>query len=115
VPGHGTDGREVWEKRIQRLRDSELTDAEFAAELGVNVHTLRSWKWKFKEASPTTQRRAASPRTGTRAKRLAQAARGVTFAEMAIAPGVVAGGIELRVREVDVRVRSGSTSRRSRA
>jgi transposase-like protein len=44
-------GREVWEPRVRRLRDSDLTVAEFAAELGVNPSTLTYWKWRLgKEA-----------------------------------------------------------------
>jgi transposase-like protein len=45
-------GREVWEPRVRRLRESDLTVAEFAAELGVNPKTLTYWKWRLgKEAS----------------------------------------------------------------
>ena len=41
------EGREVWEQRVRRLAESGLTAREFAAELGVNVHTLNAWKWKL--------------------------------------------------------------------
>lgn len=37
--------REEWRKRIERWRDSELTAEEFAAEMGLNVGTLRHWKY----------------------------------------------------------------------
>jgi hypothetical protein len=40
-------GREEWRKRVERWRDSGLTCAEFAAELGVNARTLTYWKWVF--------------------------------------------------------------------
>jgi hypothetical protein len=44
-------GREVWEPRVRRLRESDLTVAEFAAELGVKASTLTYWKWRLgKEA-----------------------------------------------------------------
>lgn len=43
--------REEWAKRVERWRDSGLSCAEFAAELGVNPRTLTYWKWMFnKEA-----------------------------------------------------------------
>lgn len=44
--------REIWEKRVGRLRDSDLTMAEFATEIGVNVHTLKHWKWLLCFYSP---------------------------------------------------------------
>ena len=37
--------REEWAKRVERWRDSGLTCAEFAAELGINPRTLTYWKW----------------------------------------------------------------------
>ncbi len=37
--------REEWAKRVERWRDSGLTTAEFAAEVGVNPRTLTYWKW----------------------------------------------------------------------
>ena len=41
------ESREVWEQRVQRLRDSELKTGEFAAELGINPRTLTYWKWRL--------------------------------------------------------------------
>lgn len=50
-------GREVWEARVRRLRESDLTVAEFAAELGVNPSTLTYWKWRLgKEARESKAR-----------------------------------------------------------
>ena len=47
----GRANREEWAKRIERWRDSGLTAAEFAAELGLNARTLTYWKWMLgKEA-----------------------------------------------------------------
>lgn len=44
--------REEWAKRVERWRDSGLTTAEFAAELGINPRTLTYWAWTLKrEAS----------------------------------------------------------------
>ena len=96
----GRTPREVWEKRVERLRESELTDGEFAAEIGVNLHTLRSWKWKLAaevRGADRTQRTPSAPRDERRRSTEAKA----TFVEMAIAPAV---GIELRVGGVEVRV-----------
>ena len=43
--------REEWAKRVERWRDSGLSCAEFAAELGINPRTLTYWKWMLnKEA-----------------------------------------------------------------
>lgn len=51
------DGREVWAQRVQRLRDSDLTTAEFAAALGINPRTLTYWKWRLgKEERLETER-----------------------------------------------------------
>ena len=40
-------GRAEWAKRVERLRDSGQTCAEFAAEFGINPRTLTYWKWVF--------------------------------------------------------------------
>jgi hypothetical protein len=65
-------GREEWAKRIERWRDSGLTTAEFAAELGINPKTLTYWAWTLKrEASgkkrvwPAKKRPAVSARATT--------------------------------------------------
>jgi transposase len=34
-----------WQKRIERWNDSGLSAEQFAAELGINVGTLRHWKY----------------------------------------------------------------------
>jgi DNA-binding transcriptional regulator YiaG len=70
--------RKEWEKRVARLRDSDLTDGEFAAEIGVNVHTLRSWKWKLaaEQRAGTPTRAVSARRRRTRTKPKA------TFVEM---------------------------------
>ena len=39
--------REVWKKRVERWAESGLSAREFAAELGINVHTLTHWKWRL--------------------------------------------------------------------
>jgi len=39
--------RETWAKRVERWRDSGLTAKEYAAEVGVNAHSLSWWKWRL--------------------------------------------------------------------
>ena len=61
--------RETWVKRVERWRDSGLTAKEFAAELGVNAHTLSHWGWKLdreKTAPPAPARRRTSGRAEPR-------------------------------------------------
>ena len=43
----GRETRDEWKKRIQRWAESGLTAKEFAAETGINAHTLTHWKWKI--------------------------------------------------------------------
>ena len=57
------ESRDVWAKRVERLRESDLTAEEFAREIGVNVQTLRHWKWKLDGGQPTKGR--PSKRKGT--------------------------------------------------
>jgi hypothetical protein len=47
----GRTDRAEWQKRIERWRDSGLSADQFAAEFGINVGTLRYWKYHLgKEA-----------------------------------------------------------------
>jgi hypothetical protein len=43
------------------LKDSGLTAKEFAAELGVNVHTLNGWRWKLSTEAGTARLSASAP------------------------------------------------------
>lgn len=69
--------REVWLKRIERFRDSGLTAAEFAAEVGVNVNTLKNWIWRVsseaKQATvaPSVKQHAATKVSAKRTSRRA--------------------------------------------
>ena len=97
------ESREVWAKRIDRLRESELTDAEFAAQLGVNLHTLRKWKWKLSSAKRSS--RSGTETAQRRSRPMSGSSPTTTFVEMAAAPtAAVSPSIELRVGDVDVRV-----------
>jgi transposase-like protein len=55
-------GREVWEPRVRRLRESDLTVAEFARELGVNPSTLTYWKWRLGRETRASKPRVAPAR-----------------------------------------------------
>jgi hypothetical protein len=55
-------GRDVWAKRVSRWRESGLTAKEFAAETGMNAHTLAHWAWKLGDAGgQAVARRRAAP------------------------------------------------------
>jgi hypothetical protein len=43
-------GAREWAKRVERWRDSGLTTAEFAAELGINSKTLTCCAWTLERA-----------------------------------------------------------------
>ena len=66
--------REEWRKRVERWRDSGLTAAEFAGELGINPRTLMYWKWLLARdanaSAPALERRQAPKRA--RASKQAQ-------------------------------------------
>ena len=40
------ESREVWFKRVERWRESGLSAAEFATEVGINAGSLRHWGWR---------------------------------------------------------------------
>ena len=48
--------RDEWAKRVERWRDSGLTTAEFAAELGINPHSLTYWAWTLKREAGGNKR-----------------------------------------------------------
>lgn len=75
--------REEWAKRIERWRDSGLSAAEFAAELGINARTLVYWKYILgKEARGERRvwpsRKARRGRTARRVADKAPASRTIT-------------------------------------
>ncbi len=89
--------REEWAKRVERWRDSGLSCAEFAAELGVNARTLTYWKWMLnKEARG--EKRVWSARK-TRVSREPRAA----ASEPPRAPAVVTGLVEVQAAPRDGR------------
>jgi len=58
--------REEWAKRVERWRDSGLTTAEFAAELGINPHSLTYWAWTLKREA-SGEKRIWPKKKGTQA------------------------------------------------
>lgn len=85
------EAREVWEKRVRRLCESDLTDVEFAAELGVNINTLRAWKYKLGASKRSRSRRATQKKP--------------TFVEMTAPASAVAAASDLEVIIHGARVR----------
>lgn len=95
--------REVWAKRVERLRDSGLTPKEFAAETGVNAQTLAWWRYRLRADTKRSQGRPVAPtrRPPPRPPEPATTPP-VTFVELATMPSaplsvVLAGGREIRV------------------
>ena len=78
----GRDTSSQWAERVRRWRAGGLTAREFAAQEGVNRHTLWHWAWKLGRGGGTP-----------------------AFIEVVGTPEVrVDGGIEIVVRET-VRIR----------
>lgn len=52
--------RETWAKRVERWKDSGLSAAQFAAEIGVSAKALSWWKWQLSKGDKAkpAQRRA---------------------------------------------------------
>jgi transposase len=86
--------RETWAKRVERWRDSGLTAKEYAAEVGVNVHSLSWWKWRLSSGATRRERSSRTRRATTGP---------LTFVEMAsaVAPEslevVLASSVRIRV------------------
>jgi len=89
--------RAEWAKRVARWRDSGLTTAEFAAELGVNPRTLTYWAWALKREASGRKRVWASKQRPTRtAAPTDLVVPTAGFVEIASAPST--GRFELEVR-----------------
>ena len=98
--------REERAKRVERWRDSGLTAAEFAAELGINAHSLSWWKWRL-AAEPA--KRGFTRRSSSRSRASQRCRRRLPFLEMT--PPVQRELLEI-VLATGVRVRSASRLRR---
>ena len=102
------ESREVWSKRIERWKDSGLTAAEFAAELGISAGSLKWWKWRL-DAAPTamTTSRPVPKKLRSSAITKTSTVRPLTFVEMT-APGVADAPLEVVLpSSVLIRVRAG--------
>ena len=94
------ESRETWAKRIERWKDSGLTAKEYAAELGINAHSLTWWRWRLSSTA------SAMPETGRRRRRARRpsphTAAPLTFVELpagtAVEPFEVVLPSSLRVR-----------------
>src|SRR5260221_7307531 len=90
--------REEWAKRVERWRDSGLTTAEFAAELGVNPRTLTYWKWLLgKEARGEKRvwpKHNGGPEAPSRSTQIAAPTSGLI--EIEVAPSDMRFELELR-------------------
>jgi hypothetical protein len=92
--------REEWAARIARWKDSGLTAAEFASEIGVRARTLSWWKWRLSsktQESPKGARRVAG--SLGKATRISP----LTFVEMTAIDTdrlevVLASSVRIRVR-----------------
>ena len=51
---------EKWRRRIERWSQSGLTASAYAAQVGLNVHTLRKWKYLLDRQDRQATRLAAS-------------------------------------------------------
>jgi hypothetical protein len=74
--------REAWAKRVERWKDSGLTAAEYAAEIGVKSHTLSWWKWRLASAGEGHPVARPSRRRTSRHRAKTAAVSPLTFVEM---------------------------------
>lgn len=81
---HAEDDERGWAKRVERWKDSGLTAAEYAAETGLNAHSLSWWKWKL-GASPSSTSPARRASKTPRASRTAPVTP-LTFVEVSVPP-----------------------------
>lgn len=75
--------REAWAKRVERWKDSGLTAAEFAAEIGVRAGTLSWWKWRLASAAEKRVSAGRAPRARPRVAVSTKAISPLTFVEVA--------------------------------
>ena len=77
--------RETWAKRVERWKDSGLSAKEFAAETGLNAHSLSWWRWRLAGGEPTRSSRKRT-RSSKRAVEITKAAATpLSFVEMTAA------------------------------
>jgi len=103
----GRESREVWAKRVERWTDSGLTAKEFAAEVGINAHSLMWWKWRLGAGATAAASGASRPSSPRRRRRATPRVAPLTFVEMPRAEQagdsdaleiVLASSVRIRVR-----------------
>lgn len=99
-------GRDEWAKRVARWRDSGLTTAEFAAELGISAKTLTYWAWTLKREATGSKREWSSKK---------RAAAPAIPAFVQVTPSVPTGRFELEVRGRRLHIPSGFDAEQLRA
>jgi hypothetical protein len=88
--------RETWAKRVERWKDSGLSAAEFATEIGVTPKALSWWKWQLGKG----EKRKTAPKR-SRARKVALTP--MTFVEMSaptradVLEVVLSSGVRVRV------------------
>lgn len=97
MPRTSTVERAFWEKRIASFRKSELTANAFAERIGVNVHTLKKWKWKL-----DSEAKAGGPRKSAKAAK--RSAPSASFVEIMPA---FSQPIEIVIGETTIRIDAG--------
>jgi len=85
--------REEWSQRVARWLRSGKSAEAYAAEIGVNVQTLRSWRWKLRQEEGEEARPRPRSRAGSRVRR--SEASDLPFVELVAAPGSTREGFEL--------------------
>ena len=94
------ESRDIWKKRVERWVDSGLSAREFAAEIGVNVHTLTHWKWQLGQQTGRPEA-AQVPRAPPSFVEVVAPLAGAALSPTAAAPAAFelefARGIRLRV------------------
>ena len=103
-------GREEWAKRVERWRDSGLTTAEFAAELGISSKSLTYWAWALKREAGGEKRQWPSKR---RAAALRTAPAVPAFVQ--VTPSAPVGRFELEVRGRRLHIPGGFDAEQLRA
>lgn len=98
-----TEGAELWRPRVEGLAASGKSCKEYAAEIGVNPHTLAGWRWKLRGSTATAtmaSRQSTTPPARSEARGFVDVTRQVAAA---LAEGT--GEIEIEVGGAVVRVR----------
>ncbi len=87
--------RETWAKRVERWKESGLSAAQFATEIGVSPKSLSWWRWRLTKG--------ASEKVPRRRKSSKPALSPMTFIEMSAPPStnlleiLLPSGVRVRV------------------